>query len=272
MTVAKVNLLKPGGNVGAGANVKDKIILFDFDDVVTFPDRDANGVIITDNIVFKENAYMIEVYGTVNTIKTGSSTEGDIDAEGFIHTLDFDHPGNSTEVREFKTGWLGRNIGAIVQYCGSTAKALFGLPCCPLRMQAKWEGNKDKNSTTITLKMANKSQFEVGDYRGTLTMDSVMGIIPAGETELDVTAGEGRYQLTTGVAAASSLAGLDGAVDGGVYTFPGSGGAHPSVIRSGGSFMLHNGTNWLAIANSQITLKAFACTNGDLLYIEQSRA
>jgi len=272
MTVAKVNLLKPGGNVGAGANVKDKIILFDFDDVVTFPDRDANGVIITDNIVFKENAYMIEVYGTVNTIKTGSSTEGDIDAEGFIHTLDFDHPGNSTEVREFKTGWLGRNIGAIVQYCGSSAKSVFGLPCCPLRMQAKWEGNKDKNATTITLKMANKSQYEVGDYRGTLTLDSVMGIIPASETEPEVAAGEGRYQLTTGVAASVLLADLTSAADGKTYTLLGSGGAHPPVIQNGGSFLLHNGLDWHAIANSQITMKAFACINGDLLFIEVSRS
>jgi hypothetical protein len=267
---AKVNVDKPGRNYGIGGNKKDKIILFDFEDVLNFPSRDSKGVVITDNITFKPGAHMITIYGTVDKIKSGSSSEGEIDAEGFIHTLEFEHPGNSVEIREFKTNWVGCNIGAVVQYCNAAKKDLFGTPCAPLRMQTKWEDTKDKNSTVITLKQAAKCEYEVGDYQGTLTYDSPVDTVAADATTVDLAEGEGRYQLTDGTAAPATLTTCTNAVDGMVFTLLGSGGTHPSTI-AGTDFLLSNGTAWTALEGAEITFKAFKSGNNAWKFIELSR-
>lgn len=272
MTYVKVNVTKPTGNPGVGGNKKDLIILIDKDDILTFPSRDSKGVVITDNIVMKPNAYAIKVYGTVNTIKSGSATEGDIDAEGFTHTLDFEHPGNSVAIREFKTNWLGRSIIALVEYCSTGTKDLFGTPCAPMRMSTKWEDDKDKNKSTITLKSAQKCEYEVADYQGTLVFESVMGTIAADDTSPDVAAGEGQYQLTDGSAASVEITTLDNPVNGGVYTLLGSGGTYPSTIPDGNDFILASGTTWTALAGSQITVKAFKDGAATWKFIEQSRS
>ncbi len=270
MSYANVNVDKPGRNSGIGGNKKDKIILFDFEDVASFPSRDSKGVVITDNIAFKSGAHMITIYGTVDKIKSGSSSEGDIDAEGFIHTLEFEHPGNSVEIREFKTNWVGRNIGAVVQYCNSNQKALFGTPCAPMRMQTKWEDTKDKNSTAITLKQAAKCEYEVGDYQGTLTFDSPVATEAADVTSINLAPGEGRYQLTDGTSAPAAITTCSNAVDGMVFTLVGSGGSHPSTI-SGTDFMLSCGTAWTALSNAEITFKAFKNGSSTWKFIELSR-
>ncbi|TSA24358.1 MAG: hypothetical protein D4R67_11985 [Bacteroidetes bacterium] len=272
MTYVKVNLTKPSGNPGAGGNKKDLITLIDVDDIQTFPGRDSKGVVITDNIVMKENTYAVKVYGTVNTIKTGSNSEGDIDAEGFIHDLEFEHPGNSVELREFKTNWLGRNIIAIVERCTTGKKELFGMPCAPMRMTTKAEDDKDKNKSTITFKSALKCPYEIADYQGTIEYDSVMGTVPADDTSPDVAAGQGQYQLTSGSVSAVAITTLDNAVNGGVYTLLGSGGSYPSTIPSGNDFILANGTTWTALAGSQITVKAFKSGASSWSFIEQSRS
>lgn len=270
MTYAKINVDKPGRNSGIGGNKKDKIILFDFEDVLTFPSRDSKGVVITSNIAFNPGAHMITIYGTVDKIKSGSTSEGEIDAEGFIHTLEFEHPGNSVEIREFKTNWVGCNIGAAVQYCNSNQIALFGTPCAPLRMQTKWEDTKDKNSTVITLKQAAKCEYEVGDYQGTLTFDAPVDTVAADATSVDLATGEGRYQLTTGSASAVAITTCTNAVDGMRFTLLGSAGAHPSTI-SGTDFLLSSGTVWTALEGAEITFKAFKSGASAWKFIELSR-
>ena len=116
---------------------------------LTYPSRDDKGIVITDNIVFKPNAYMIQVYATLDKIKSGSTTSGELDAEGFEQTFEFTHPGSEIEIREFKANWLSRNIGVIVLHCHSTRKDQFGTPCEPMRMVAKWEDDKDKNKDWV---------------------------------------------------------------------------------------------------------------------------
>lgn len=271
MTYVKINVTKPAGNQGVGSGKKDLITLIDKDDILTMPSRDSKGVVIAGNIVMKEGAYAIKVYGTVNTIKTGSNSEGDIDSEGFIHNLDFEHPGNSVDIREFKTNWLGRSIIAVVEYCSTGKKDLFGTPCAPLRMTSKHEDDKDKNKNTISLKSSQKCEYEVADYLGTIEYDAVVGTIAADDTSPDVVAGEGQYQLTTGSVSAVAITTLDNAVNGGVYTLLGSGGTYPSTIPTGNSFILANGTTWTALAGSQITVKAFKSGASSWSFIEQSR-
>ena len=267
----KVNVVKPGSNKGAGGDKKDTIILFDWDDVLTYPSRDDKGIVITDNIVFKPNAYMIQVYATLDKIKSGSASSGELDAEGFEQTLEFTHPGSELEIREFKSNWLSRNIGAIVLHCHSTRKDQFGTPCEPMRMVAKWEDDKDKNISTITLKSSNKGPCDVADYQGTTVFDTVKGTVAADATTVDVAAGEGQYQLTTGTASAETLTTLSNPVNGGIYSLLGSGGAHPSQITAANDFVLSSGTTWTALSGAQITFKAFKNGVSTWKFFEQSR-
>ena len=94
MTYVKVSVPKPGLNKGAGGDKKDQITLFDFDDVATMPARDDNGIVIEDDIVMNSGAYMIQLYATKESIKITQETEGDEDAEGFMQSLEFSHPGS----------------------------------------------------------------------------------------------------------------------------------------------------------------------------------
>lgn len=270
MTYVKATVGKPGNNMGAGGNKKDKITLFDWDDVLTAPSRDSKGIVITDNIVFKPNAYMITVYGTQDTIKFSSTVEGDPDKEGIIQELSFEHPGDEIAIREFRANWMSRNIGAFVERCSNTKKNLFGTPCAPLRLQFKMEDDKDKSTTTFTLKSSQKGP-DYADYQGTFTFDTVKATVAAGTLNVNVAAGEGKYQLTSSVSELELIENIINPVDGGIYTLLGSGGAYPIGINTSDNFRLHNGIGWNALAGSTITFKAFKYTDVAYTFIELSR-
>lgn len=265
----KVDVNKPGDNKGTGGDKKDKIILFDWDDVATMPARDDNGIVITGNIAMKEGAYMVKLYGTQSTIKAGADSEGDPDAKGILHTVEFEHPGDSQEIREFRANWMNKNIGVIIERCSSSKKNLYGTPCAPLQMVFKAEDDKDKNKTTFTLKSTQKGP-DIADYQGTLTLSAVVDTVDADATSVDLAAGQGRYQLTDGTAASATITTFTNAVDGGVYTLLGSGGDNPSAI-SGTDFLLASGTAWNAIAGAEITFKAFKSGASSWKFIELSR-
>jgi hypothetical protein len=270
MTYTKANVLKPGDNKGAGGNKKDTIILVDMNDIQIFPDRDANGVVITNNLVLNIGAYMIKLYTTVTTVVGGDSSEGDPDAEGFVHNLVFDHPGSSIAIREFKANWIFRNMVALVQKCGDTSYDIYGTPCAPMRMVVKWDDTKDKNTHVFTLKSL-KCQLPVGSYQGSVTFDTGMGTIAANTTALGVAAGPGTYQLTDGTPTAATITTLSGAIDKGIYTFLGSGGLHPSIITFANDFVLLGGVSWNALSGSMITFKAINTGGSTWKFVEQSR-
>ena len=141
----------------------------------------------------------------------------------------------------------------------------------PLRGSVKWEDDKDKNKTTFTFKTVLKCNFDIADYQGTITTDTVTGTIAANAVSLDLTNGEGRYQLTTGTVSAVVINAATNAVDGMTFTLLGSGGTYPSTIATGGVYEVSNGTTWSALANATITFKAFKNGASTFKYIEVSR-
>ena len=108
MTYVKVDIAKPGDNKGVGGDKKDKVIIFDWDDVASMPSRDANGIVVTGNIVMNPGAYMVKLYATQSTIKAGADSEGDPDAKGITQSVEFEHPGDSQAIREFRANWMTR--------------------------------------------------------------------------------------------------------------------------------------------------------------------
>lgn len=269
MTYVKINIAKPGENKGVGGDKLYSITMLDVDDILTMPSRDAAGIQIAGNIVMRENAYAITVYGTQSTIKASADSEGDPDAKGIIQTVEFEHPGDSVAIREFRANWMNKNVMIMIERCSTTLKNLYGTPCAPLQMVFKAEDDKDKNKTTFTFKSTQKGP-DVADYQGTITYSTVTDTVAADETTVDVTNGQGRYQLTDGSASAATITTIENATSGGVYTLLGSGGSHPSTI-TGNDFLLSNGTAWTALAGAEITFKAFKTGESTWKFIEQSR-
>jgi hypothetical protein len=72
MTIALFDLAKPAvRNAGGGGGIKSEIILIQEADIdwTTFPERDADGVTIADDIQLKTGKFMHSLYMTQGTIK-----------------------------------------------------------------------------------------------------------------------------------------------------------------------------------------------------------
>ncbi|MFZ4705385.1 MAG: hypothetical protein ACOYMF_05195, partial [Bacteroidales bacterium] len=271
MSYAKISVSRPAGQTaGTGGNFKDKIFVFDWDDVDSGYLRDSLGVVIPQSLVFKNGTYGIQLYGSQDTIKIGAESQGETDAEGIIQSVEFSHPGNLKEIKEFRSNWLGKSVGIIIEKCSDGTKTLYGAPCAPLRIAFKADWDKDKNNAVMTFKSAQKGP-DVADYLGTLTLASVMGTVAADAQNINVAAGSGEYQLTDGSAAAIEITAITNPVDGALYTILGSGGSYPSTIEDA-PFILHNGTVWTGLAGAKITFKAFKSGASSWVFIEQSRS
>ena len=270
MSYVKVNVAKPGANLGVGGNKKAEIIVFDMDDVLAFPARDDNGHVSTADITFKPGAYMIKLYATQNTIECGHKGEGDPDKKGYIQNVKFEHPGSQPEIFEFDANWINRNVGIIIQRCSDQQKLLYGTPCAPMQMVSEKQDTKDTDHTTFTFASTQKGPIEC-NYQGSVSFDTVKDTVPADETTVDVAAGAGEYQLTDGTVSDATITALTNAIDGATYKLLGSGGSFPSTI-TGGSFILKNGTTWTAILGATLTVKAFKDGVSTYKFLELSRS
>lgn len=271
MTYIKVSVPKPGNNAGVGGDKKSLITFFDFEDVLTYPSRDSKGIVMTDNITLKEGAYMIQVYASTKSIKINQDPEGEEDARGIIQKLEFAHPGSENGIEEFLANWMNRDIGCVVENCSTNKKRQLGTPCAPLELSPASEDSNEMNKSTLTLTSKNKSPFRVADYQGTLTYEDVTDTVDDGDTSIDLSAGEGRYQLSDN-SSATEITTCINATNGMVFTLLGSGGTNPSSITAGNDFILASGTSWSAIAGAEITFKAMKSGASEWSFIEISRS
>ncbi len=141
---------KKESNAGRPKGKKSYIILFRWDDVAKYS-RDAKGVKV---IEFEMSAGKkpIAVYATDSTINIYHTSEGEDDARGLIHHVDYEHPGTGLEHDEFVNNNLNENLGAIVFGCSGDNAKIAGTPCTPLKMtKADSQDNKDGDKNTINL-------------------------------------------------------------------------------------------------------------------------
>lgn len=270
MSYVKANVVKPTGIApGKGADKKDKVTIFDFDDLTNEASRDAKGILISGSHVFKSNAYAIQLYMTPGSFEGKSNSEGDFDAEGFMQEVKMDHPGSKLDLLEFRQNWINKNIGIIIERCSDGSKEQYGATCAPLRLKVEGQDTKEMNKSTFTFSSANKGP-DIAKYEGTVPLPSVADTVDADATSVDLANGSGEYQLTDN-AAATEITTCSNAADGLVFTLLGSGGSNPATIPSGNDFLLKNGTTWTGLANSKITFKAFKDGAATYKFYELSR-
>lgn len=125
-------------------------MIFRWEDVKTYA-RDEKGVRVSE-FAMMEGKKPIAVYATDSTINIYHSSEGEDDARGFIHHVDYEHPGTELEHDEFVNNNINENLGAIVFGCSGEDAKIAGTPCTPLKMtKADSQDSKEGDKNTINL-------------------------------------------------------------------------------------------------------------------------
>lgn len=182
-----ISVPRKNNNAGRASGKKSYIIIFRWDDIKTFS-KDEKGVKVT-AFEFQEGKKPVAVYATDSTINIYHTAEGDDDARGFIHHVDFDHPGSEVEWDEFVNNNVNENLGAIVINCSGDDCKIAGTPCTPLKMStAEGQDNNEANKTTVnlasslrgdTLGRIAKSLIPATDNEG---INAILGLPPAAES------------------------------------------------------------------------------------------
>ncbi len=267
MTYVKTNVGKKHA-AGKGAARKAKVFLCALEDI------EENGYVRSGNIVtalnFKPGKYGIEIYADQKSIKTPTESTGEFNATSILQTVDFLHTGDHIDIRDCRSNWLNVESMIVIDYCDGTTPKIYGSLCSALGLEFKGEEDFEKTNSNFIFKSTLPGP-DVADFTGTVTLDTVKGTAAADAATIDVAAGKGEYQLTSGASSAIPITALTNPVDGGVYSLLGSGGTHPSTIAAAGNFLLKNGTTWTALAGSKITFKAFKDGASSYKFIEVSR-
>ena len=79
MTYVKASVRRPAGNPGNGIQPKDQLVIYDVDDILSFPPRNDAGVVIEEDIVMKAGRYAIGIYLTPGTAEISSNSDGETD-------------------------------------------------------------------------------------------------------------------------------------------------------------------------------------------------
>ena len=143
--------ISKNGNPGRPNPKSSYIILIRTDDLLSKPVKAADGVSVIGPLVLKAGAKAIEIYATPNTIKVGDKTSGEADKKGFIHTVEFDHPGSSLQYSQFINDNVNENLMAIVVYPDLAFNKLLGWPGNPLQLNHEQKDDEKEDSNSVKL-------------------------------------------------------------------------------------------------------------------------
>lgn len=145
-----VSVPKKTSNAGRPTGKKSFIVLFLWKDIKKYT-RDEKGVRVSE-FEMVAGKKPIAVYATDSTINIYHTSEGEDDARGFIHHVDFEHPGVGLELDEFVNNNINEDMGAVVFGCSGDDAKIAGTPCTPLKMsKADSQDNKEGSKNTINL-------------------------------------------------------------------------------------------------------------------------
>lgn len=145
-----VSVPKKNAMAGRPTGKKSFVILFRWDDVAEF-EKDEKGIRVT-KFTFQTGKKPIAVYATGSTIKPYAQSEGEDDARGYIHHLDFEHPGTDVEYDEMMNANINENLGAIVVGCSGDDAKIAGTPCTPLHVtQDNSQDDNEANKNSVQL-------------------------------------------------------------------------------------------------------------------------
>lgn len=273
MTYISKNIPRPT-KAGAGAReqIKNLIYVIPLDAIQTTPSRDSQGVKIVGNYVLKPGKYVEGIYATSSTIKLSKTSDGDEDAMGFTHGVEFGHPGDEVEINEFIQN--RNNVPCIIAVgignCSNPSHyKIYGGCDNPLTVSVETTNDNEKTMQLMKFDAKVKTKNVPGFYFGTFPTDTVK-TIPADTTTPDVALGNGNYEIAPNTAVTEIIDLQNGTHDQ-VVTLVGKSDTNSSTINQGGSFQLKEGAMFTLTQDESITLRAFQNDTVGIIWIEQSR-
>ncbi|MEX0273254.1 MAG: hypothetical protein AB3N16_02640, partial [Flavobacteriaceae bacterium] len=266
-------IIKKGKGAAEAKNME--IVLIDAADLSAYPSRDDNGVKMTGNYLFKAGTYATKMQVTASKTSLPFSGEGEEDNVSLSALPEFQFPGSTLEAEEFVANWLNRPIIVAVKIgsCGDPNGfyRVYGSCAAPLSLVPEGVNNNDATSIMVKFQQFAKTGLMPGRYYGTFTF-ATSEAVAADTTEVDVSEGQGEYQLADNTAA-TVITDLINAITGGMYTLIGSGGANPATILANNTnFLLAGAVDWQGLAGTRITFRAHDAGGGNHVFVEESRS
>lgn len=259
-----ISVTKPKGKSSPGASApKDpNVTIVRAEDILSFPPRNENGVLLEGSIVMKPNAYMFQVYMTPSTIEASYTTEGEEDAEQFKHTFKGEHPGDDLEISEFIQNNTGRDLIIVYGACTESIKKVMGSKCAPMKLKTESQDNKDGRKKILNFEQIVATGFVPAHYEGALVLGDPY---TASGTTLNIY-NDRLVQKLPAVASESDITINNITADAGsVVTLIGGGGAETAVLEPSSKVLLKTGANWSALEGAIIHFKVYEGTTKMLI-------
>lgn len=261
---------------GSAENKSQEIVIIDVADIATFPSRDTSNVTMVGNFVMKAGKYVTKMQVSASKTSLPVTSEGEEDNVSISALPEFSFPGSTLDFEEFVANWTNKSIIVAVQVgaCGggSSFWRVYGSQCAPLSLLLEGQNNNDATMGLVKFQQFAKTDLMPGRYSGTFTEASVQDTVDADATTVDVSNGDGEYQLTDNTGA-TVITDLTNATNNGKYTLLGSGGSNPATIEASNSnFVLVGGVDWQGLSGAAITFNAIDAGSSNHVFIEISRS
>lgn len=240
----------------AGNLVKAKLYFIEedqYDDALPFPVKSGRE---RGNIPLKAGEYWHYLKTVLDTPEmTWAGTVEEVAAK-ISNEMKFILGGMAEDVFNLLENGIGKGFYVVFELCfpTETVRYLIGNGCKPAKM-VSFEGGakKDYTGTTVTFKV--ECGELVSTYTGSITLQAPQAIA-ADATTFALTSNDS-YQLASGTAGTeiTAVSAITDADINRVVTVLGGGGAGPSKIVDGGSFILQEGASWVGSSGSQISFR-----------------
>lgn len=269
MYVAK-NVGRPqiGRSAGAAAPKSPNVVVVATKDILTWPVKDSNGVLMLGNFVMKPGAKMIEVYMTPSKSKASYEPQGDEDSESYKHKFEGEHPGNELEIAEFVQNWTGEPAIVIYGSCEDNYRKVVGTHCAPVRLKATLQDDNDARKNMLVFEQYANTGEVLGHYPGEVIVSAPFAVA-AFAFSFDSANGY-QYQLLPSAAADDITITANNYEHGDIVTLIGGGGVDPTVVSTGataaGTFELKDGTDWVGLEGAILQLQVY---KGSTTYFQE---
>lgn len=174
------DIAKPAGaSVAAGGGLNNEVIVMLEDDVQTVPERGADLVTMTGNIVMKTGKHMHTIYATPKTLEpTLKKLKGDnSDITAFEVGLKFFHPGLAAAILSFMAKHSGDKFFLILRNCAASTMYFLGEKCNPVMaddFESIWGKNLTEGKGT-NFTFLGQQTLPYAIYSGELTLSDDSG-------------------------------------------------------------------------------------------------
>lgn len=169
MSYTKVSIPKNGDGAGCPTPKSSGVYLIDVDDIASEPTREVGNTVVDGDLTLVEGAKAVCIYGTPKSINTTEEYSGEADARGVKQGIEFEHPGNSVDIKNHTEAFMNKGVVALVKECNGTAAGrvqIFGSKCNPLFLTVETTNNTEATKRKFTWKQEIVDKFLPGDYQG----------------------------------------------------------------------------------------------------------